>query len=153
MPFEGMQGSKTIHIEAQPETLWSMVSDVTRMGDWSPETSRAEGVDGATGPAVGARFKGRNQRGRAKWSTTCTVTASESGREFSFVVGTPEKPKTTWSYRFAASGSGTDVTESWQANRYHFLAKLITTPDKATAALNDGIAKTLEALRDAADTK
>jgi hypothetical protein len=152
MPITGMQGSKTIHIEAQPQALWSMVSDVTRMGHWSPETHEAEWVDGAAGPTVGARFKGHNQRGRAKWSTTCTVTASDPGREFSFVVGTPEKPKTTWSYRFVASGSGTDVTESWQAERYGFLSRLITGPEKATTALNDGITKTLERLQGAAES-
>ncbi len=150
MAIEGMQGSKTIHIQAQPQALWSMVSDVTRMGQWSPETRGAEWVDDATGPGVGARFKGHNQRGRVKWSTTCTITASEPGREFSFVVGTPNKPKTTWSYRFAASGSGTDVTESWRAERYGFLSKLLTKPEKATAALNHGIAKSLEALQGAA---
>jgi Polyketide cyclase / dehydrase and lipid transport len=94
-------------------------------------------------------LKGHNERGRAKWSTTCTVTVSEPGREFSFVVGPPNKPKTTWSYRFAPSGSGTDVTESWRAERYGFFSKLITKPEKATAALNDGITKTLEALQGA----
>jgi hypothetical protein len=80
-------------------------------------------------------------------STTCTVTVSEPGREFCFVVGTPEKPKTAWSYRFAVSGSGTDVTESWQAERYGFVSRLMTKPGRATAVLNDGIAKTLGALQ------
>jgi hypothetical protein len=39
------------------------------------------------------------------------VVGCEPGREFTFVVGTPERHPMTWGYRFAASGDGTDVTE------------------------------------------
>src|SRR3954466_15495223 len=53
-----MQGSVTVHMAAPPEKVWDLVSDVTRIGEFSPETFDAEWLDGATGPAVGTRFRG-----------------------------------------------------------------------------------------------
>jgi hypothetical protein len=104
---------------APPERIWALVSDVTRIGRYSPETFEAEWLDGATGPAVGARFRGhvkRNGRGPTYW-TTCTVVACEPGREFAFAVGPAGKPLNTWRYHLEPSGDGTDVTESFELAR------------------------------------
>jgi len=152
MAVEGMQGSETVHVDVPSDRLWSMVSDVTRMGSWSPETYEAAWLDGASGPQVGARFKGRNKRGPFKWSTKCTVVAADPGKRFEFVVGTADKPVTRWRYSFAPSAGGTDVTESWQSERYGFFSKLLQKPAKATAALNEGIKKTLAKLKQAAES-
>jgi uncharacterized protein YndB with AHSA1/START domain len=111
-----MQGEVTVRMAAPAEKIWDLVSDVTRIGRYSPETFEAEWVDGATGPAVGAKFRGhvkRNGRGPVYW-TTCTVTASEPGREFAFGVGNSDRPLNVWSYRLAPVDGGTDVTESFQ---------------------------------------
>jgi uncharacterized protein YndB with AHSA1/START domain len=100
---------------ASPEKVWDLVSDVTKIGRYSPETFEAEWLEGATGPAVGAKFRGhvkRNGRGPTYW-TTCTVTAAEPGRAFAFGVGPSDKPLNVWSYELVASGDGTDVTESF----------------------------------------
>lgn len=104
--------STSIGVAASPDQVWAMVSDVTRIGEWSPETVSAEWADGATGPAVGARFKGRNKR-RGPWSTTCTITAAEPGKRFAFDVG---RGQTRWAYDLApaASGDGCQVTESFE---------------------------------------
>ncbi len=101
---------------APPERIWALVSDVTNVGRFSPETFEAEWLDGATGPAVGVRFRGhvlRNGRGPVYW-TTCTITACEPGREFGFSVGAGNVVANTWNYRFEPSGDGTDVTESFR---------------------------------------
>jgi len=111
-----MQDSVTVHMTAPPERVWELVSDVTRIGRYSPETFEAEWLDGATGPALGARFRGhvkRNGKGPTYW-TTCTVVACEPGQEFGFAVGTADKPINTWRYRMEPAGDGTDVTESFQ---------------------------------------
>ena len=81
-----MHDSVTVHMAAPPERVWDLVSDVTRIGEFSPETFEAEWLDGATGPAVGAKFRGhvkRNGKGPIYWAT-CTVMVSEPGREFTF---------------------------------------------------------------------
>ncbi len=111
-----MHDSVTVHMDAPPEKVWALVSDVTRIGEFSPETFGAEWLDGATGPAVGARFRGhvrRNGRGPVYWAA-CTVTACEPGKEFTFGVGPPGKALNTWSYRLEPKDGGTDVTESFR---------------------------------------
>ena len=108
-------GSVSREIDADPDTLWSLVADVTRMRDWSPENRGAEWLDGATGASVGARFRGRNRRGRARWSTTCEVVASDPGRELAFTARVWRMPRTLWRYRFEPAGAGrTRVTESFE---------------------------------------
>jgi hypothetical protein len=111
-----MHDSVTVHIAAPAEAIWGLVSDVTRIGRYSPETFEAEWLDGATGPAVGARFRGhvkRNGKGPIYW-TTCTVTACDPGREFAFGVGPRDKPLNVWRYELEPREDGTDVTESFQ---------------------------------------
>ncbi len=111
-----MHDSVTIHMAATPEDVWELVSDVTKIGLFSPETFEAEWLDGATAPAVGAKFRGhvkRNGKGPTYW-TTCTVLECEPGRTFGFGVGPPDKPINVWRYQLAPQGDGTDVTESFQ---------------------------------------
>jgi uncharacterized protein YndB with AHSA1/START domain len=100
---------------APPERIWALVSDVTKTGQFSPETFEAQWLDGATGPAVGVRFRGhvrRNGRGPVYW-TTCAIIACEPGREFAFTVGEGAKALNTWRYELRPAGDGTDVTESF----------------------------------------
>ena len=107
-----MQGSVTVHFAAAAAEVWDLVSDVTRIGEFSPETFEAGWLDGATGPRAGARFRGhvrRNGRWPVYW-TTCTVTVSDPGREFAFEVN---NGWVRWSYTFARLGGGTELTESW----------------------------------------
>jgi Polyketide cyclase / dehydrase and lipid transport len=102
-------------MNAPADRIWDLVSDVTKIGRYSPETFEGEWIEGATGPAVGAKFRGhvkRNQKGPIYW-TTCTVIASEPGKEFTFGVGASAKPLNVWSYTLEPSGDGTDVTESF----------------------------------------
>jgi hypothetical protein len=111
-----MHDSVTVHMDAPPDQIWDLVSDVTKIGRYSPETFEAEWIDGANGPAVGAKFRGhvkRNGRGPVYW-TTCTVNACVPGREFAFGVGNGDKPLNVWRYQLEPAGNGTDVTESFQ---------------------------------------
>ncbi len=112
-----MRDSVTVHMEAPPDRVWELISDVTRIGEYSPETFEAEWLDGATGPAAGVRFRGHVKRNRIHWPvywTTCTVLTCEPEREFSFGVGSAEKPLNVWGYRLEPTDGGTDVTESFQ---------------------------------------
>lgn len=112
-----MRGSVTVQMAASADRVWDVVSDITRVGEFSPETFEAEWLDGAGGPKPGARFRGhvrRNGRGPVYW-TTCTVTACEPGREFAFTVGGPGgKILNTWRYQLEPVSGGTAVTESFE---------------------------------------
>lgn len=111
-----MRGSVTIHMSAPADRVWALVSDVTRIGEFSPETFEAEWLDGASGPSVGARFRGhvkRNGRGPTYW-TTCKVLASEPGRLFTFGVVLKDKVTNTWGYRIDPVAEGCEVTEFFE---------------------------------------
>jgi uncharacterized protein YndB with AHSA1/START domain len=104
-------------IKAPPDELWLMIADVTRMGDWSPETERCVWLGGATGPAEGSRFKGQNRQGWRRWSTSNTVTAAEPGRHFRFETRSGVLPIATWDYRVEPTPGGCRVTETWTDQR------------------------------------
>src|SRR4051794_3296135 len=100
-------------IGASPDELWAHVADVKRMGDLSPENVGNVWLKGATGPAVGARFKGENRNGKKKWSTVATIVECEPGRVFAFECTAGPFKVSRWTYRFNAVEGGTRVTESW----------------------------------------
>jgi len=100
-------------VQCLPKQAWALVADVTRMADLSPECVSCSWVDGATGPEVGARFRGRNRRRLGTWTTLCTVTEAEPGRVFAFAVGDPDDPVAVWRYSFVpAPEEATMVTET-----------------------------------------
>jgi hypothetical protein len=83
-----VQGSATVTMSAPADKIWNIIADVRNTGRFSPEVFESEWLEGATGPALGARFRGhvkRNEIGPVYW-TTCRVTACEPGREFGFDV-------------------------------------------------------------------
>ena len=77
-----LRGEVSLHMQAPAEKVWALVSDVTRIGEFSPETFEARWSRGSTGPEVGAYFKGhvkRNGVGPTYWSP-CRVTAVRTER-------------------------------------------------------------------------
>ncbi len=111
-----MRDAVSIRIDAPALRVWQLVSDITNTGRFSPETFEAEWLDGATGPAVGVRFRGhvkRNGKGPTYWSV-CRIVASEPGREFAFVVSAGDTALNTWRYVFEPDRDGTTVTESFE---------------------------------------
>lgn len=107
----------TREIAAPAEKVWSLVSDLPRMGEWSPENTGGKWTKGATGPALGAVFKGTNRRGVMRWSTTVTVVACEPGKVFEFAVTSGPLEIAHWRYELEDTAAGCQVTESWQDRR------------------------------------
>ena len=105
-------------IAAPAETVWAMVSDVTRMSEWSPETVDCEWIGGATGPVVGASFRGTNENGKKSWKTKCTVVAAEPAKSFAFEPKAGPLRIARWEYTIEATGAGEcRVTERWTDQR------------------------------------
>lgn len=111
-------------IAATPEELYDIVSDLPAMGDLSPENTGGTWADGATGPAVGAKLRGKNRRGWRRWPTTATVLEAERGRAFSFRVDVGPMKIARWGYRFEPVEGGTRVTETWDDPR-DWLARFV----------------------------
>ncbi|MGW0472193.1 SRPBCC family protein [Streptomyces coeruleorubidus] len=102
----------TTWIAAPPERVWALVSDVTRMPEMSEEVQSVRWVDGSAGPAVGARFVGRNRHAAfGEWETTSTVVAYEPGRVFSWAVGDPDEPSAVWRFGLAPRNGGTELSQ------------------------------------------
>ena len=103
------------HIEAPPELLYDFIADVTRTPERTPDIVRCKWIDGATGPAVGARFKSINKQGRGpNWSNKPIVTVADPGREFSFTRTEPFAGTILWRHRFEPEGTGTRLIESYE---------------------------------------
>ena len=103
------------YVEASPESLYDFISDVTRTPERTPDIVRCEWLDGATGPAVGARFKAINKQGRGpNWSNKPVVTVADPGREFSFTRTEPFGGTILWRHVFVPEGSGTRIVESYE---------------------------------------
>ena len=128
--------SVTREIAASPERVWAMVTDLPRMGEWSPENQGGVWTGGAAGPAVGARFKGKNRNGRRSWSTSVKVTVCDSPRTFSFALMALGKNWCDWVYDIEPTATGCAVTHSWVDHRGKFagvIGGVISgVPDRAT---------------------
>lgn len=121
MPLAPVSHSETI--QASPEAIYELISDITRTGEWSPENTGGRWLGGAGRAKVGARFVGSNHRGWRRWWTVCTVTEAEPGRRFTFEVAFAVVPISRWSYELSPSGSSTVVTETWTDRRPTWFAR------------------------------
>jgi len=121
--------SVTQEISAPAELVWSLVSDLPRMGEWSPENLGGEWVKGATGVAVGARFKGRNKNGSKAWSTSVKVNEVQAPKKLSFALMALGKNWCDWEYEITPTATGCTVTHNWVDHRSKFanyLGKLVS---------------------------
>ena len=109
----------TAHMAAPPDVVYELVADVTRMPEFSPEILKCSWLDGATGPAVGARFAALNKvPRRPPWTNKPVVTVVEPGRAFGFDRTEKFGGTVAWSYRFEPDDAGgTTVTESYTVTR------------------------------------
>ena len=146
-------GSATTTVNAPIGDVFAAVTDVTRIGEWSPECIGCRWVGDATGPTVGARFEGDNVASLGpvtlkRWTTTSEVVAFEPNAVFEFVA----EGHTTWRYVFVDTSDGAVVTESfsfppytgWQKWVYGRLANRPKSMVAGMHATLDRLKRTLE---------
>jgi hypothetical protein len=145
-----LQHSASIEIAASPGTLYDMVSDATRTGEWSPVCVACWWDEGASGQA-GDWFTGRNVTAARTWETRSQVVVADRGREFAFLVG---KGYVRWGFTVAPVAGGTRLTEEWEflpagqaffAERYGDAAD--EQIDQRTREAQEGIPATLAAIK------
>ncbi|HEY5014742.1 MAG TPA: SRPBCC family protein [Acidimicrobiia bacterium] len=149
------QVSVTQEIAAPAEQVWAMVSDVTRMGEWSPENEGATWLGGAKGAAPGAKFKGSNRNGKKKWNTVAKVAEADAGRAFAFHVTAAGFKVAEWRYAFEPTATGCRVTETWIDERGMIAKSLggaVSGVSDREAHNRAGMEQTLERLKAAAES-
>jgi hypothetical protein len=145
-----MHGSVTVQMNASPTEVWDLVSDVTRIGEFSPETFEAEWLDGSTGPEVGAKFRGhvkRNGIGPVYW-TSCKVTSCVPERDFGFAVYAVGGRANNWRYQLEPKDGGTAVTESFRLEPHGWAKLYWAALGWARGRTNErGMRQTLESIK------
>ena len=147
-------GSASIDIDAAPDAVFDLVTDLDRMGEWSPESGAVRWIDGS-GAALGARFAGDNEVTLGpiplkRWTTESEVTAFDRPSVFEFVSA----GYTTWRFEFAATADGgTRLTESFAYPPYTGFAAVSRGLLGARAGfIHKGVESTLAAIKQAAET-
>lgn len=143
----------TREIGATPDQLWEMVADLPRMPSWSPEHERTDWLGDATGPALGAKFRGVNRNGSRTWKSIGEITECEPGRRLAFRVKAGPFSISEWSYVFEPAPGGCRLTEAWTDRRSGFmrvLSKRVTGVDDRATHNRRGMEQTLERLAAAA---
>jgi uncharacterized protein YndB with AHSA1/START domain len=150
----------SVEIGAPPEVIWPLVSDLTRMGEWSPECTGARWKGGASGAQPGARFSGRNRKAFWRWSTKCTIVAAVPDREVAWTVSFFGLSVAYWGYRLEPSADGgTVVTEQWRDLRtfpvfqWAPAVKLVTGISDRVGTNESNMHATLDRLKAAAEQR
>jgi hypothetical protein len=145
-----------LEIEADAAVLYDMVSDLPRIGEWSPECERVEWEGDPQVPTKGTTFVGHNAVGpgrRIRYSRHGEILAAERGREFTFITDEGGRPSTLWRYRFEPTANGTRVTEGYEVRWIPTWARILDVPLNRHKELLTGMRTTLERLKAAAEAR
>lgn len=100
----------SIDIAASPEAVWKIVSDLQRMGEWSPQCKKMVVFGGAVGK--GTKTLNVNRKGLLVWPTSSKVVEFEPNKAIAFRI---TENKTIWSYTLTPTTDGTTVVEKREA--------------------------------------
>ncbi|QBJ95810.1 SRPBCC family protein [Rhodococcus sp. ABRD24] len=99
----------SIDIAATPQDVWAIVSDLKRMGEWSPQCRKMR-VSGEV--REGTKTFNINRKGLLVWPTTSKVIRFEPNKAIAFRIA---ENRTVWSYTLEATETGTRVIERREA--------------------------------------
>jgi hypothetical protein len=156
MAADRLSVSRSIDIDAAPERVFALVSDLPGMGKLSPENTGGHWRGGAAGPAVGATFRGSNRNGWRRWTTVVRVTSFDPPTRFAFDVGSLGLAVSRWTYDVAPRPGGCTVTETWEDRRgraMDVIGLLASGVSDRTAYTAQSIEHTLAALKRAAESE
>lgn len=110
-----LSGRQETTTSASPAEVWSVLADVTRVGEWSHECRSAEWLDGAAAAEVGARFRGKSRSGIMRWSRACTFTRVDEPRELAWIThGGICGDHTEWRYLLEPTEAGTRLVQFYR---------------------------------------
>lgn len=101
---------ETIDIDATPEAVWEMVTDLPRMASWSPQVVKT--IVRGNGVSLGTQTINVNRRGPLFWPTRSKVVRFTPHSEFAFKI---LDNRTVWSFTLEPTETGTRVTQRREA--------------------------------------
>ena len=145
MPWEHKE---TVEIDATPDQVYQTISNLERMGEWSPENNGGSWIAG-DGTNIGDRFEGNNAIGDRTWSAVAEVVRCDPGSAFCFTVGALDNPVAEWGFHLEPTARGTRVTETWKMTQLP--PSLVDAPEEhiqgRVAMVANGMATTLDRLK------
>ncbi|MCW2785327.1 MAG: hypothetical protein JWP74_1844 [Marmoricola sp.] len=109
-----MDGLAEMIVPVTADAIWAVLTDVTRVGEWSHEARRARWTSGDR-VAVGSVFRGANRVGWVRWSRPCTVIEVVENEVFAFRTdGGIYGDSTRWTFRLMPEGAGTRIVETYR---------------------------------------
>ena len=141
-------------IDADGEKLYEMISDLPRIGEWSPECEKVDWEGDVKVPVEGTTFIGHNAVGpgrRIRYSRHGRVLKADRAKEFAFITDEGGRESTLWRYRFEPAERGTRVTESYEVRWIPAWARLLDVPLNRHKELVENMRTTLERLKAAAE--
>ncbi len=144
----------SIEIDATPQDVWAVVSDLKRMGEWSPQCRTMRVLGGVV--EEGTKTININRKGMLVWPTTSKVVKFQPNKSIAFRV---VENRTIWSYELQSTAGGTKVNESREAPTgttkvSQFLIKTVLGGnDDFEVELIEGMNTTLARIKAAAEAK
>lgn len=104
---DGPTAEATVHVDAPPERVWALVSDIHLVASLSTEVQEVEWVE------PGATFRGRSRHPAVgEWTTISHVVSCDAPRAFAWAVMDPADPSATWHFELApGDGGGTELRQ------------------------------------------
>jgi hypothetical protein len=138
-------GVAAVETDATCAQVWHLLTDIARAGEWSHETQGGDWLEGATGPAVGARFRGRNQAGRTRWSRVNEVLEADAPHRLAWrtMPSALYRDSTQWTYELTATDRGCRITQRFEVLMIHplldrlFYAMIPAHRDRSAALVED----------------
>jgi Polyketide cyclase / dehydrase and lipid transport len=120
--FGSFEARAAVEVVCPPSSAWDLVTNLSRIGEFSPECIEAKWLDGFTGPTEGARFEGTNRMvndtsgSEFIWIRPCTVVIAERPERFSYVVGDryDGTPAALWEVDIEPSPTGCKITQHFR---------------------------------------
>ena len=137
-----------VEISAPPAAVWAIVSDLKRMGEWSPQCRRMIVRGGEV--KQGARTINVNRQGWKVWPTRSYVKVFDPERTLALKIA---ENGTIWTYELEPTADGTRLTESRTAPNgvsglSNFLSKhVLGGTENFEAELERGIQDTLARIK------
>ena len=138
----------SIDVDASPEQVWKIVSDLKRMGEWSPQCKKMKVFGGDV--RKGTTTLNVNRKGLLVWPTTAKVVDFAPNKSIAFRI---TENKTIWSYTLTPNGTGTTVVEKREAPTGtsavsgFLVSKVLGGTEQFDVELIDGMNETLRRIK------